>query len=93
MVLAGGNFTHTSPPYLCYLDASTPSNPYTAVNITPNPIAQNCVWSVSGGGKFRFNGVEYTNYAISLKDQGQQFIGDGAGNWRQIGYNPWGTYS
>jgi hypothetical protein len=47
-VLAGGNFNHTSPAYLCYLDASTPSNPYTPVNISPNPIALNGISAING---------------------------------------------
>lgn len=47
-VLVGGAFTQTSPPYLCYIDASTPSNPYIAVNISPSSF--NSLNSVSNYG-------------------------------------------
>lgn len=48
-VLVGGAFTQTSPNYLCYIDPTTPSNPYIAVNISPTQITTlNSVTTYSG---------------------------------------------
>lgn len=163
-VLVGGSFTHTSPAYLCYIDSATPSNPYTAVNISPSSFnslnsvsntgsgwdsvidsggnvwiqnstnnwiskgqaygsgsdgavqfwvydnnvraifsnysyhripttnPQNCVFTLSSGN-FKFNGVLYTSYTITVPDMAGYFIGDGAGIWRPLGYNPYSTFS
>jgi hypothetical protein len=51
-VLVGGLFTQTTPSYVCYIDQTTPSNPYIAVvGIAPSSITGlNCV--------SYFNGVE-----------------------------------
>ena len=163
-VLVGGSFNHTSPAYLCYIDSSTPSNPYIAVNISPNsfnslnsvtnynsgwdtiidsggnvwiesslnnwvskgqavtggsdgavqfwtydnnvraifsnysyhriPVTnpQNCVFTLTSGN-FKSNGTLYTSYTITIPDQAAYFIGDGAGIWRPLGYNPYQTFS
>jgi hypothetical protein len=58
---------------------------------TTNP--QNCVFTLSSGGNFKFNGTLYTSYTITVPDQAGYFIGDGAGIWRPLGYNPYSTYS
>ena len=57
---------------------------------TTNP--QNCVFTLSSGN-FKFNGVLYTSYTITVPDMAGYFIGDGAGIWRPLGYNPYSTFS
>jgi hypothetical protein len=58
-------------------------------------LSQNGVWQLTSGN-FKFNTTLYTIYTIGIRDQAQQFIGDLTGGtfiWREIGYNPWGTFS
>jgi hypothetical protein len=60
---------------------------------TYSATSQVCTWTCSGGN-FKANGNNtYTAYSITIPNQAQQFVGDGVGNWRPIGYNPYQTYS
>ncbi len=58
--------------------------------------SQTATFTLSSGGKFKFNATLYDNATISLRDVGWDFIGDLTSSpyvWRQTSYNPYGGYS
>lgn len=51
----------------------------------PTTLPQYCVFTLSSGGEFLYNGSPYTSFQITNPDIIYEFRGDGNGKWRLVG--------